>query len=292
MSDGGFEITLHDGRRLVGWASAGSSTTALLLHSGTPSAGTVYDPLVEATVAHGIRFVTYARPGYAGSTRLRGRSVADCAPDAAELARELGIERLHVVGWSGGGPHALACAALLPGLVASAATLAGVAPWEAEGLDWLAGMAEENHAEFGAALEGEEALTRFLEPFVSRLAAATGENVTEMLGGLITDVDRAALTGEFADFQAVSLREAVSSGIWGWHDDDRAFTRSWGFALDEITVPVSIWQGRQDAMVPYAHGEWLAAHVPGARPKLFADEGHLSLVTRFDEVVADLLAVG
>ena len=137
-------------------------------------------------------------------------------------------------------------------------------------------MAEENHEEFGAALDGDEALSRFLEPFAGELAAVTSDTVAEMLGGLVTDVDRAALTGEFAEYQAASLRTAVSSGTWGWHDDDLAFTRPWGFVLDEITVPVSVWQGRQDAMVPYAHGEWLAAHIAGARPRLFEDEGHLS----------------
>ena len=115
-------------------------------------------PLVDATLARGARFVTYSRPGYAGSTRLEGRSVADCAADAAALLDTLEVDRAHVVGWSGGGPHALACAALLPELVTSGATLAGVAPWDAAGLDWLEGMAQENLDEFAAVLEGPEAL--------------------------------------------------------------------------------------------------------------------------------------
>ena len=142
-----------------------------------------------------------------GSTRQAGRSVADCVEDVARSPTALGLERLHVVGWSGGGPHALACAALLPELVASAATLAGVAPWDAEGLDWLDGMAEENHEEFGAALAGDDALTRFLEPFAARARdRRTADTVAEMLGGLVTDVDRRALTGEFADSRRRSFR--------------------------------------------------------------------------------------
>ena len=288
MTGASLTITLSDGRQIEAWSSDRSSSTGLLFHFGTPCAGVPYAPLVAAAESRGWRFVTYSRPGYAGSTRRAGRSVADCAVDVAALAAHLELDRLHVVGWSGGGPHALACAALLPGLVVSAATLAGVAPWGAEGLDWLGGMADENREEFGAALEGDDALKRFLEPFARELAAVTPETVAETLGGLATEVDKAAITGEFAEYQATLFRAAVSSGIWGWLDDDLAFTRSWGFALDDIAVPVTVWQGRQDAMVPYAHGEWLATHVSGARAMLLEDEGHLTLVTRFADVVERL----
>ena len=282
-------VELPDGRRLEAWATPGPSSTALLVHLGTPSGGVPYAPLVDAAVDRGCRFVTYSRPGYAGSTRRPGRSVADCVDDVTALAERLGVDRLHVVGWSGGGPHALACAALLPERVASAATLAGVAPWGAEGLDWLDGMAEENHLEFGAALRGDAALAEFMAPFASELRNVTADTVAELLGGLVTDVDKRALTGEYAAWTASAFRKAVSSGTWGWHDDDLAFTRDWGFALDEIRVPVTVWQGREDAMVPYAHGVWLAEHVPGARAMLLDDEGHLSLAARFGDILDDLL---
>ena len=219
-------------------------------------------------------------------------SVADCVADVTAVAAELGLERLHVVGWSGGGPHALATAALAPELVASAATLAGVAPWAAPGLDWLDGMADENLEEFGAAHRGTEALTAFLEDAAVALRDQTGRTLAEALGGLVTEVDRRALAGSgaLADYLADSTRHAVSQGIAGWRDDDLAFARDWGFPLGAIRVPVTVWQGRQDAMVPYAHGDWLARHVPGAQARLFEDEGHISLVGRFDEVVADLVA--
>jgi len=286
-----FAITLADGRRLEGWATGERTAPAVFLHVGTPCAGIAFEPMVEAALARGCRFVTYSRPGYAGSTRREGRSVADCVEDVAAIASELGLERAHVVGWSGGGPHALACAALLPGLVASAATLAGVAPWEAAGLDWMDGMADENLEEFGAADDGTEALQRFLGPTAAEHRDVTGDTVAAMLGGLVTEVDRRALTGGFADYMAETMRAALSTGYWGWLDDDLAFVRDWGFALDDIRVPVTVWQGRQDAMVPYAHGAWLASHVAGARGMLFEDEGHLSLVARFGDVVDDLLAV-
>jgi pimeloyl-ACP methyl ester carboxylesterase len=278
------------GRTLEVWVTPGASS-ALLVLVGTPCAGLPYRPEVNAALAHGLGFVTYSRPGYASSTRQRGRSVADCVSDVRAIAEALEIPRLHVVGLSGGGPHALACAALLEGLVVSAATVGGVAPWGAEGLDWLAGMGPENIEEFTAAVEGEAALDRYLASQVEALRSVTAAEVADALGGLITDVDRASLTGEFAEHSAEIFREAVREGHWGWLDDDLAFARDWGFPLDTIETPVTVWQGGQDLMVPLAHGAWLAQHVRGARAELLPDEGHLSLgVGRFDDIVADLVA--
>jgi pimeloyl-ACP methyl ester carboxylesterase len=290
VAEGTFTVGLPDGRRLEGWAAGQSGTPAVLFHVGTPSAGAPFAPLVAAALERGYRFVTYSRPGYAGSTRREGRSVADCAADVSALLDALAVERVHTVGWSGGGPHALACAAMLPDRVAGAATLAGVAPWDAEGLVWLEGMAEENLDEFGAAADGPDALLRFLEPLAADRVDVTAETVAAGLGSLLTDVDRAALTGEFAEFLAETSRAAISTGPWGWVDDDLAFARDWGFAVEEMTVPVTVWHGRHDAMVPTTHGKWLADHLPAARRMILDDEGHLSLVLRFGEVLDELLA--
>ena len=281
-------VALGDGRQLDAWSS-GDGATAVLLQMGTPCVGRPFEPMAAAVAARGCRLVTYSRPGYGRSTRQPGRCVADCAGDVAALARQLGLERIHVVGWSGGGPHALATAALLPELVVSAATLAGVAP-PADDLDWLEGMAEENRLEFGAAFSGADELERFLVDAAAGMRARSGETIAAALGGLVTEVDRRSLSGAFADYLASVMGDAVANGIWGWFDDDLAFTRDWGFALDQIRVPVSVWQGRQDAMVPYAHGEWLARNVPGARARLFDSEGHISLVMRFGEILDELVA--
>ena len=291
MPEGPFTVDLPDGRRLEGWEAGDRGAPALLFHFGTPSAGVPFAPLVDETLARGRRFVTYSRPGYAGSTRLEGRSVADCATDVVALLDSTGVESAHVVGWSGGGPHALACATLLADRVVAAATLAGVAPWDADGLAWLDGMAEENLEEFAAAAKGADALLRFLEPLVADRVGVTGETVAAGLGGLLTEVDRAALTGALAEFLAETSRAAVSTGPWGWLDDDLAFARDWGFAIDEITVPVTVWQGRHDAMVPTTHGEWLADRIPGARRRILDDEGHLSLLARYGTILDELLAV-
>ena len=265
--------------------------TALIFHMGTPSAASMYGPLVELGAERGIRHVVYLRPGYAGSERCRGRVVADCAADAAAVADALGVERFYTVGRSGGGPHALATAALLPGRVIAAATIAGVAPRSAEGLDWLAGMAQENIDENAAAEAGEEELLAFLEPFRTKLISADPTDLHAEFGDLLSDVDRGVMTGEFAEYEAETTRAGLENGVWGWFDDDLELMRDWGFDLSDISCPVAIWQGAQDRMVPLAHGEWLAAHIPGARAMLLPDHGHLSLALgHYGALLDDLVA--
>jgi pimeloyl-ACP methyl ester carboxylesterase len=285
------QIQREDGRVIEAVTSGALGTTTLVLHNGTPSAALPFPPLVESAARHGLSVVMFSRPGYAGSTAQPGRSVADVADDTAAVLDAVGADAFVTIGWSGGGPHALACAALLPARCRAAATLAGVAPYGADGLDWLAGMSEENVEEFSAALDGEEPLTRFLEAAAPVLRNVSASDVTGALGGLVSAVDQAALSGEFAEFMAAVFRRALSTGIAGWRDDDLAFARDWGFALASIARPVAVWQGAQDRMVPFAHGRWLSENVPGAVAHLYPDEGHLSLaLTRLDEIVADLVA--
>ncbi len=261
-----------------------------VLHHGTPGARADYQPFIDAATQRGLRFVSYTRPGYGGSTRQPGRSVADCAADTAAIIDRLGADHFVTAGWSGGGPHALACAALLPDRVRAAATIAGVAPFDADGLDFLAGMAEENVREFGAAVRGPEALEPSLTAFASDFVSVTGAEIIEAFGGLVSDVDKAALTGDLGDFLAANIREALRNGIGGWLDDDLAFVRDWGFPLASIGVPVAVWQGPHDRMVPFAHGRWLASHIPGVRAHLEPEHGHLSLaVASFGRILDDLL---
>ena len=197
------------------------------------------------------------------------------------------------IGWSGGGPHALACAALMPDRIRAVATIASVAPYPADGLDYLAGMGDENIEEFDAALESPEALIAFKERNWPTFREVTADQVAEAFGDLIDDVDRGALTGEFAEWMAAGFREALRESYWGWFDDDMAFIRPWGFDLGAIGVPVHVWQGRHDRMVPYAHGEWLAAHIPTAVPHLFDEHGHLSLaVDSMGWILDELVASG
>jgi len=285
-------ITLPDGRDLDVLTTGPSARMPLVIHNGTPGGLVAYPPTVEAARERGLRVVMIARPGYERSTPRPGRRVADVAGDVAAVLDALGARQFVSIGWSGGGPHSLACAAGLPGRCLAAASVAGVAPYRAEGLDFLAGMGPENVDEFGAALAGTDELTRYLEGEAEPLRKVTADDVAAALGGLVSDADKAALTGDYAASVAASLRAAVTNGIAGWRDDDIAFTADWGFPLDPMPVPVAIWQGDQDRMVPYAHGQWLAAHVPGARVHLMPGEGHLTLtVTAIGQILADLLGM-
>jgi pimeloyl-ACP methyl ester carboxylesterase len=283
-------VATPDGRTLEVKIAGPEGGQALIAHTGTPDAGSLRRQALEEGAKRGLRQVSYARPGYAGSDRHEGRSIADCAADVGTIADALGIERFHTLGWSGGGPHTLACAALLPDRVIAAATIAGAAPHDQD-LDWTEGMGEENIEEIGLAAKGADALTPYLDRMVEEIRESTADDLLALLGDLVSPPDRAALTGEYAAESHASLLEAVSTGIWGWLDDDLAFVRSWGFGLDEIRVPVSIWQGREDRFVPLSHGEWLAANVPGARSNLVEGEGHISLSReRYGDILDELLA--
>lgn len=280
-----------DGRRLTIKLAGPESDQVILVHTGTPDDGPLFAPLVEAGAERGLRHLSYSRPGYGDSDRKQGRRVADCTDDVAAIADALGIESFFTVGWSGGGPHALACAALMPERVRAAATMASVAPRSATGLDWPAGMGDENLAEFAATEAGDEELRVYLEAEAETFGSVTGGEVLAAFGDLISEADRPALTGEFAEHVAASTRAALVTGIWGWFDDDMAFVRDWGFDLGSIRAPVAIWQGEDDRFVPFSHGQWLAENVSGATSYLRPGEGHLSLaITAYGEILDRLLS--
>jgi len=262
---------------------------ALLYHSGTPSA-VVRDPRIDdAASAQGLRLVAYSRPGYGASTpRPQPGLVADDVQDSSVVLHHLGIEEFVTLGWSGGGPRALGCAALLSASCRAAATLAGVAPFDADGLDWSAGMGPENVEDFEHAVQGAEVYQALLERTLPPLFAATPDQLVEAFGGLLTPVDAAFVNEGMAAVLVDSFHRAGAQGVIGARDDGLAIVTSWGFDVSSIHVPVSVWQGRQDAMVPYAHGAWLADHIPGARAHLFEDEGHLSLVSQIHRILGDL----
>jgi pimeloyl-ACP methyl ester carboxylesterase len=283
-------VRMPDGRDIDVLTTGPEDGFPLVIHEGTP-AGLVVDSTTATEAARrGLRYVLAARPGYERSTPRPGRRVADVAADVAAVLDALGMGEFVSMGMSGGGPHTLACAALLPGRCLAAASIAGIAPYPADGLDFMAGMGPENVTEFTMALEGADALTPYLEKEAEPLRQITGEQVTAALGGVISSADAAVLNGEFADDLAASTRAALREGVAGWRDDDLAFAADWGFSLDALAGRVAIWQGDQDLMVPFAHGQWLAAHIPGARVHLEPGAGHLTMmVTAIGRILDDLL---
>ena len=285
-------VRLPDGRRLDLRVSGPAGGFPLVFHHGTPGAAPPRRALERAVHARGLRLVTTSRPGYGDSSPQPGRSVVDVVADTAAVLAAIGADRCLVAGRSGGGPHALACGARL-GATTAVLVIAGVAPYGTEGLDWLAGMGEDNVAEFSAALQGEDRLRPYLLHEREQLKDATVAGIVASLETLLPDVDRAVLTSEFGEDLVASFREAVRPGVEGWLEDDIAFTRSWGFELAEISVPTMIWQGSADLMVPFSHGQWLASQLPGASVHLEEGEGHLSIgIGALDRMLDELVSVG
>jgi pimeloyl-ACP methyl ester carboxylesterase len=286
------QVRWPDGRRLDVRVSGPAGGFPLVFHHGTPGAATPIRAMERAAHARRLRLVTTSRPGYGDSTRQPGRDVVDVVADTAAVLAAIGAERCLIAGWSGGGPHALACGARL-GAAAAVLVIAGVAPYQAAGLDWMAGMGEENIAEFSAALGGEDELRAYLLQVGEHLGEITASQIVAAFETLLPDVDRAVLTGEYGEDMAASLREAVRTGVDGWLDDDLAFTRSWGFGLEEISIPTMIWQGSADLMVPFSHGRWLATQLPAATAHLEEGQGHLSVgVGALDRMLDELVSAG
>jgi pimeloyl-ACP methyl ester carboxylesterase len=253
---------------------------------GTPGSRHLYGPVAQDAAARGLKLISYDRPGYGGSSPQPGRTVADCAEDVRAICAALGLDRLAMWGMSGGGPHVLACAALLPDLVTAAASLASVAPHGADGLDYFAGMGEDNVDDDRLFLTDEAAARAKMDKDREEILATSPEDAAKGIASLLTPTDAAALVGDLAEYLAFSEREGLAPGSQGWWDDN-CHLRPWGFDLADITVPVLLLHGRQDMFVPFGHGEWLAAHIPGVEARLLDDEGHLTLLrNRVPEVHA------
>lgn len=273
-------VTTSDRRTLTVREGGDPAGFPVLSISGTPGSSTLYPPHMRDAAEQGIRLFSYDRPGYGGSTRQNGRKVADCAADITAVSDALGLERFAVWGISGGGPHALAAAALLPDRVIAVAALASVAPYDADGLDFLEGMGEQNVEEFGTIFEGEDAHRASMEKQREELLSATPEQLVELWQTLLGPSDREVATGVLAAFLLDHIRAGIGPCGDGWIDDDLAFVAPWGFDLASIRVPVQIWQGEQDQFVPYGHGVWLAQHIPGVDARLTPEDGHLTLAER------------
>lgn len=233
-------------------------------HHGTPNLGSPPEPLFAAAAEHGLRWVSYDRPGYGGSSPDPERSVASAAADVAAIADDIGIGRFTVLGHSGGGPHALACVALLPSRVLAAVSVSAPAPFGADGLDWFAGWSSSGVAEQQAALAGRAALEAYLPD-------------AEFDPDTFIPADQQALGGNWAWLAGVA-GAAMAQGDAGMIDDLLAGARPWGFAVADLSVPVLVMHGEADQMVPCSHGEWLAAHCAGAEFLPVAGAGHITVL--------------
>ncbi len=283
--------TTPDGRTLTycEWGDP-SGQPVFSLH-GTPGSRLGRHPDEDVYRSAGVRAITYDRAGYGGSTRHAGRAVADAAADVARIADELELGRFAVTGGSGGAPHALACAALLPERVTKCASVVGPAPFGPGGLtkdQFFAGMVEGNVREFGWALDGEPTLRPELEQEAEKAIASLAGDSDNPFGEdyALSAKDQAVMKqGAIREMLAESVREGVGGTVDGWVDDDIAFTRPWNFEVSAITVPVAVWYGPHDTLVPTGHGEWLARTIP-ATEVVVLDGGHFAVYERLPDLLA------
>lgn len=257
---------------------------------GTPGSRILFGPHDEDAVKLGVRLISYSRPGYGNSTRKEGRDVKDAASDVAELADFLGLEKFAVWGFSGGGPHALACAALLPDRVVAVATVGGVAPFDAKGLDYFAGTGEYN-IEDSKLLQADPVKweKKNLEE-TEQVLSSDEEHAMDGLETLLSDVDKATLSRGLGKYLLEGMRNGCSKGVKGLLDDELAFMKPWGFDPATIKVPTQIWHGKKDLFVPLSHGEWISGQIGHSETHFFEDEGHLSLFLKKNEEVQSWLA--
>jgi pimeloyl-ACP methyl ester carboxylesterase len=267
------DLKLGDGRTLHAYDTAvdeADGRLAVFWHHGSPNIGAPPEPLFPAAEELGVRWVSYDRPGYGGSTPSPDRDVASAAADAAAVADALGLDRFAVMGHSGGGSHALACAALLPERVPGAVVVAGMAPFGAEGLDWFEGFGLGGEAQLRAAAAGRAALEK-------HLAESDDEPG-------FTPEDEAALAGEWSWFIDV-VRPALAGGMEGFIDDDLAGVGEWGFDPAVIVAPTLFVHGDRDRIVPSSHSEWLARRCPSAELRLYPDDGHITVLNHGAEAL-------
>jgi len=269
------DLEMRDGHTLhvydTGADDAGDQL-AVFWHHGTPNIGTPPAPLFATSDRLGIRWVSHDRPGYGGSTASQGRDVASAAADVSNVADALGIDRFAVMGHSGGGPHALACAALLPERVLGAVSIAGLAPFGAKGLDWFAGMYPGGVATLRAATKGRAAKERF---------EATAEYDPEMF----TQADHAALAGSWSWLNSV-VGPAMENGPGALIDDNLAYVAPWGFDPVTITAPTLLLHGGEDRVIPSSHVAWLASHIPTSELRLSPGDGHISVLNGAEAALA------
>lgn len=284
-------VTTEDGRALEVASVGDPAGPTIFFHHGTPGAASLLKSFSSSAEQHGVFMVSMSRAGYGSSGRRAGRVVASVVDDVRAALDHFGRDRYLTIGWSGGGPHALACAALDAPRCVAAWSLAGVAPANVD-FDWTEGMGPENIEEFELARQGGPEYEAHIKSISEAFADANEANIIAYFGGLLSDVDVAALADDTSrSVLAEACRDSGRTGYFGFIDDDQAFMSDWGFDLRDISTPTNIWFGDHDLMVPPTHGAYLSAHVPGAVAVHRPDEGHVSLVSNHqDELFTACLA--
>jgi pimeloyl-ACP methyl ester carboxylesterase len=278
-------VKAADGRRLATAVFGDPAGRPVFLLHGTP--GSRIGPRPRSAILHrlGVRLICFDRPGYGGSDRQPGRRVCDAAADVSAIADDFGLERFAVVGRSGGGPHALACAALLAERVTKVAVLVGLAPREADGLDWLDGMTESNVTEYEAVSNGYAAIAAVTKATADAVRADPASLLAKLQPELPDPDLRVVTDPGIRSLLQAAYAEALRMSPHGWIDDALAFYAPWGFDPAAVTVPVLLWHGANDNLSPVSHAKWLAKRIPSAAVVVQAGAAHFGAI----DVLPDIL---
>lgn len=272
-----FKVKHSSGRNLDVAEAGIPDGYPVIFHHGTPGSRHLSGHQVSDATEQGIRLIGYSRPGYGGSTSHPGKRIIDTASDVEAIADFLGIDKFAVAGHSGGGANALACAFAMPDRVVAASSVAAVAPFNAEGLNYYDGMGEYNIEDFKLLQTDPKKWEENNRRDMDLLIHSSSDEFAEVFSSLLSDVDRKALSGDFLEMVMAQAKEGSTESLDGLRDDNLADLSPWGFDPSKITVPVQIWHGSDDMFVPFQHGKWLAERIPGVEAHLLQGEGHITI---------------
>ena len=280
-----YTVRVADGRRLTTQMYGDPNGKPVFLLHGTP--GSRLGPHPRSSVLHrlGVQLISFDRPGYGDSDRKEGRQVADVAADVQAIADAYNLRKFAVVGRSGGGPHALACAALLPERTTRAAVLVSIAPRGADGLDWFDGMAQSNVIAFTAASNGYAGIAAHTKPVADAIRANPASLIARLYTELPDPDKRVVADRGIRSMLVEAYAEAMRTSDYGWIDDALAFCSPWGFDPATVTVPVLLWHGANDVFSPASHARWLADRIPSATVVVQAGAAHFGAL----DVLPDIL---
>ncbi|WP_413760677.1 alpha/beta fold hydrolase [Streptomyces sp. MMBL 11-3] len=278
-SEGGELELLHLGKdRVLEFTVRGPQDgPVVLFHHGMPGSAVPMDSVLDSVTGKGYRVVTCSRPGYGASTAAPGRTVADTARTFRALMDHLGVHEYWVTGWSAGGPYALASAVADAARVRGVLLIASFAPYDGEGLDFVEGMGVQNQVLFGSAAHGEQEQRAIVSQMAAIVRDSDPAELAAGMASLLPKVDAAELTGAYGVDNATHMDHGLAAGEDGWLEDLRALTAPWGFEPGDVTVPVELWHGALDQMVPVAHGQWLTRRLPAVHAHVEGGHGHISL---------------
>ncbi|WP_225891401.1 alpha/beta fold hydrolase [Streptomyces dioscori] len=270
-------LHLGEGRVLEFTVRGPEDGPVVLFHHGMPGSAVPMDSVLDSVTGKGYRVVTYSRPGYGASTASPGRTVADTAETCRLLMDHLGVHEYWVAGWSAGGPYALASAVADSERVSGVLLIASFAPYDGEGLDFVEGMGVQNHVLFGSGARGEQEQRAIVSQMAAIVRDSDPAELAAGMASLLPKVDAAELIGAYGVDNAAHMNHGLAVGEDGWLEDLRALTAPWGFDPADITVPVELWHGALDQMVPVAHGQWLTRRLPTVHGHIEGGHGHISL---------------